>query len=292
MSSIEASNLFSVKGVVAVVTGGGSGIGLMMTKALAANGARKVYIVGRRLAVLESAASSISPSGIVSPIQGDVTSKDDLARISAQVKSEVGYLNVLICNSGIAGPTNDGLKPNPSLKEFKDYLWAHPPEEFSRTFAVNVSGVFYTTLAFLELLDAGNKAENRAGSKVKSQVIATSSIAGFNRKLPAGFSYGSSKAALTHLMKSLSTALIPYHIRTNIIAPGIYPSDMAGPLIGDRDPTEEGAFEPSIIPIGRAGTVEDMSGVVLYLCSRAGGYSNGCVVITDGGRLGVMPATY
>ena len=216
MSSLEAANLFNVKGLVAVITGGGSGIGLMMTKALALNGAYKVYIIGRRREVLEAAAKE-SPHGNIIPIVGDVTSKDTLQSIVSQIEKEVGYINVLIANSGIGGPQSTSITPETSLEDYQSALWDQPFDEYTKTFAVNTSAVFFCIVAFLKLLDAGNKKGN---VEPKSQVIATSSIGGFNRKVPGGWAYGQSKAATTMMMKMMATNLAPYGIRANVIAPG------------------------------------------------------------------------
>lgn len=216
MSSLEAANLFNVKGLVAVITGGSSGIGVMMAKALALNGANKVYIIGRRKEMLDTTAKE-SPHGNIIPLVGDVTSKDDLKSIAATIEKEVGYINVLIANSGVSGPQALSIKPESSLKDFQSALWELPFEDYTNTFAVNVSAVFFTVVAFLSLLDAGNEKGN---VEQKSQVIATSSIAGFNREVPGGFAYGQSKAATTSLMKQLATRLVPYGIRSNVIAPG------------------------------------------------------------------------
>ena len=216
MSSLEAANLFNVKSLVAVITGGGSGVGLMMTQALALNGAHKVYIVGRRKEVLEAAAKE-SPHGNIIPILGDVTSKDTLQSIASQIEKEVGYINVLIANSGIGGPQSLSLTPQTSLEEYHSTLWNQSFDEYTQTFAVNTSAVFFCIIAFLKLLDAGN---NRGNVEQKSQVIATSSIGGFNRRAKAGYAYGESKAATTHLMKQMATNLAPYGIRSNVIAPG------------------------------------------------------------------------
>lgn len=82
---------------------------------------------------------------------------------------------------------------------------------------MNVSAAFFSVVAFLKLLDAGNK---KANVEQASQVIATSSIGGFNRKVPGGYAYGQSKAATTLLMKQMATNLVPYGIRSNVIAPG------------------------------------------------------------------------
>lgn len=91
-------------------------------------------------------------------------------------------------------------------------------EDFTAVYNVNTTAVFYNVIAFLELLDNGNKKGNMGS--VKSQVVTTSSIAGFNRNARAGFAYISSKAAVTHIMKVLSTFMVPYGIRFNVLAPG------------------------------------------------------------------------
>ena len=216
MSSLEAANLFSASGLVAVITGGGSGIGLMMARALALNGAYKVYIVGRRKEVLD-AATKQSPHGNIVPVVGDVTSKDSLESLVNKVEKEVGYVNVVIANSGIGGPQSTPITKETSLEDFQSSLWNQSIDEYTSTFAVNTSAVFFTVVAFLKLLDAGNKKGN---VEQKSQVIATSSIGGFNRNVPGGYAYGQSKAATTLLMKHMATQLVPYGIRSNVIAPG------------------------------------------------------------------------
>ena len=301
MSSLEAANLFNVKGLVAVITGGGTGIGLIMTKALALNGAHKVYIIGRRKEVLEAAAKE-SPHGNIIPLVGDVTSKETLQSIASHIEKEVGYINVLIANSGIGGPQSLSLNPQTSLQDFHSTLWNLSFDEYTQTFAVNTAAVFFCIVAFLKLLDAGN---NKGNVEQKSQVIATSSIGGFNRRAKAGYAYGESKAATNHLMKQMATNLAPYGIRSNVIAPGrtcvgppfnedvtdthsiVFPSVLAAPMIADG-----GVVTRDFIPAERVGTDEDMAGTILYLTSRAGAYCSGNVVVVDGGTLGLLPATY
>lgn len=151
----------------------------MMAKALAENGAT-VYILGRRAEVLEAAVKSIGRPETVRALVCDVTSKDSLQAAADAVRAQSGHLNLLVCNSGIGGPQT----PRPSadaqmtLEEFARANWEVPVEDYTHTFAVNTSAVWYTTLAFLTLLDAGNKKGNVFQ---KSQVIATSSIGGFNK---------------------------------------------------------------------------------------------------------------
>ena len=84
----------------------------------------------------------------------------------------------------------------------------------------------------------------------------------------------------------------PYHIRANVIAPGLYPSEMTEERFKDEDGGKEGSVPADFIPATRAGREEDMAGTVLFLCSKAGAYLDGNVLVTDGGRLGVTPSTY
>ncbi|XXH01864.1 T-complex protein 1 subunit zeta [Hypoxylon texense] len=283
-ASTDPSELFGVKGLVAVVTGGGSGIGLMITQALESNGAI-VYIIGRRKESLDKAATT-AKHGNIRPIQGDVTSKEDLERAVAEIKSAVGYVNVVVANSGILGPSLQGITPETSLSDLRSQLLGWDTTAFTNTYAVNTTGVFNTIAAFLELLDEGNK---RGNLKQKSQVIATSSIGAYNRVPFAGYAYGSSKAAVIHMMKQFATGLVPYGIRANVIAPGFYPSEMTEDLKNQHEGKE---LAKNFVPAQRFGDEEDMSGAILFLVSRAGAYINGNVLVTDGGRLSVLPSSY
>jgi NAD(P)-dependent dehydrogenase (short-subunit alcohol dehydrogenase family) len=187
----------------------------MMARTLAINGAHRVYIVGRREDALQKVAKSVGTNNII-PIVGDVTSKESLKSIADQVEKEIGYVNVVIANSGIGGPQSR-ITPETTLEDFQKQTWDVDFNDYLQTFSVNTVAVWYTVVAFLALLDKGNKKGN---VHQRSQVIATSSIAGFNRTAPGGYAYGQSKAGTTHMMKQLATALAPYRIRSNAICPG------------------------------------------------------------------------
>ena len=182
----------------------------MMARALAHAGASKVYIVGRRTEVLEKAVKTIDRPGVVIPLTGDVSSQSSLKSLVSEVEKQVGYLNLLVCNSGIIGPKPTQPAPGESLQEWRERNLAVPMEEYDKTFNVNTTAVWYTTMEFLELLDKGNKKGNLGW---QSQVVVTSSIGGFNRKAPGGWAYGQSKAAVTHLTKQLAIVLPTWGIR-------------------------------------------------------------------------------
>jgi len=303
----KATDLFNVNGLVAVITGGGSGLGLYAARALDANGAKAVYIVGRREETLQAAANT-AVNGTIKPIVGDVTDKASLTKIADQVRQEQGYINLLFANAGIVGPKHGAMlkeslkdgSSKPTVAEFQKIMFEPPIDDFTFASHVNCSAVFYTAIAFLDLLDAGNKQRNVAQD---SQIIVTSSIAGFMRHLSAGFAYNSSKAATTHLVKMLSTyfAQAGFRIRANVIAPGIYPSEMTEQTTRSLQSFEggrEGAFKGAhvvgaeVSPSERTGSEEDFAGTILYLASRAGAYINGETLVTDGGRLSQLPAVY
>lgn len=225
-NDLSAGALFNVNGLVALITGGGTGeflgrcstykdkinfwkgIGLMMAKALAQNGAAKVYIAGRRREVLDAAASAAGPNVI--PIQCDVTSKDSLKAAVDFIEKDAGYLNLLVCNSGTGGPQVKPLRPETTLEDWANQNFDIPFDAYVDTFAINTAAVWFTTMAFLKLLDQGNKKGNVEQS---SQVIVTSSIASFNKKAPGGWPYGQSKAGATHAVKQLSVALPQWNMR-------------------------------------------------------------------------------
>ena len=264
-----------------------------MTKAFAANGAAKVYIAGRRKEKLDEIAK-LAPE-IIIPVVADVTSKTSLCALADTIKQETGYVNLLICNSGTMGPPVGVLPNQVSVHEYRAKALEQNPDDWAQTFATNSSAIFFSTMAFLDLLDAGNTHGNCAGRK--SQVLVTSSIAGYLR-VPLNMGpYSVSKAAATHLVKHLSGTLIPFSIRVNAIAPGLFPSDLAAGLIArgnskKEDPTEEGAFEKDFLPAERTGKTDDMVGTVLYMASAAGAYLNGNITVLDGGSIGLKPATY
>lgn len=189
----NAADLFTVNGLVAVVTGGGSGLGLYAARALDANGAKAVYIVGRREKTLQEAATT-AKNGSLIPIVGDVTDKDSLLKVMEEVKREQGFINLLYCNAGVTGPIlRDSLpkkEGKPTVQELQAALWKPEQAEFAKAFEVNCTAMFYTAVAFLDLLDAGNKKRNVAQD---SQILVTSSIAGFSRMVASGPAYSASK---------------------------------------------------------------------------------------------------
>ena len=213
-----------------------------MANALDVNGASKVYILGRRQASLDKVASAAvscftpnlflfnntkQKNKSIIPIVCDIGSKESLASAAAKIASQVPYVNAVIANAALAGPADavtGGFSGTPTLKQLQEHLWATPLDESNDVARFNVMGSYFTFLAFLNLLEAGNTHEASPGKSgyIPSQFITTSSVAGFSRNNMLGYPYGASKAALTHLTKMLATEFAPYGIRANALAPGFF----------------------------------------------------------------------
>ncbi|KAI0837729.1 NAD(P)-binding protein [Hypoxylon sp. FL0890] len=298
---MDPTSLFRVDGMVAVVTGGATGIGFMIAKALAGAGAKKVYLLGRRKAVVESSAAQ-NPCFV--PIVCDISSKESLQSAVDFITNDEGYINLLVANSGTIGPVKS-FNPEFTIQQLRKNLFDDVSMEgFTETFHINVTATYFTMTAFLELLDAGNKnalkggfgapieGENSSVPSIPSQVIIMGSLSGFSRDRMSSPAYSGSKSAILHLTKHASTNLARYEIRVNALAPGLFPTDLARGLIEGRDPSTEGPDEFKFIPSRRFGGDEEMGGTVLYLASRAGSYCNGLILVNDGGRLAVTVSEY
>jgi NAD(P)-dependent dehydrogenase (short-subunit alcohol dehydrogenase family) len=201
----------------------------MISRALLSHGASKVYILGRRLSVLTSAASA-NP-GLV-PIQCDITSKDALQAAVDHITRDSGYINLLVANSGTLGPMAT-FNRTQSVHEMRQNMFVSTSTSaFTHVFEVNSTATYFTLLAFLELLDAGNThavesngfgAPVKQGSKmpaIQSQVLVTSSVGAFLRDDTSVPAYTASKSALIALVKQAASGLAGVGIRVNAMAPG------------------------------------------------------------------------
>ncbi|KAJ3251081.1 hypothetical protein HDU77_006140 [Chytriomyces hyalinus] len=272
---LSLQRLFGLSGAgaykqkVAVVTGGGTGIGKMIASALAQNGAR-VYIASRKLNVVSAAAADINanPQTIASggsciALQADLTDKAKVQAFANEIKKREEKVHVLVNNAGMSWGSD--------LLEFDE------KNGWDRLFALNVKGPFYLTTALVGQL------ENGASNLDPGRVINISSIASVvpGSVDPTGTdtsSYNASKAALNHLTRVLAATLSGRCITVNAIAPGFYPSRMTQhgiEALGDDIAVGQ--------PMGRIGSTEDMAGLALFLSSRASAHITGQVIMTDGG---------
>jgi len=275
----QLGEVFNVKGKVALVTGGGSGIGLMITQALAVNGA-KVYIVGRTEEKLERVVETHGKNiaGQIIPIVGDVSKKEGVEKLVKEIESREDCLCILVNNAGIAPDktTPDG-KDAEDLK--KNLFGPTSVEEWTDVYATNVVGPFLMSTAFLPLLQkASEKIHGYSGT-----IINISSISGMVKISQGHFSYNASKGAVIHLNRMLSSeiAKVGLKIRVNAIAPGVFPSEMTTQESGDNQKSEMPKEKKESLPASRPGHDRDMAAAILFAASCQ--YLNGQNIAVDGG---------
>ncbi|KAI1295194.1 hypothetical protein F5Y03DRAFT_372051 [Xylaria venustula] len=276
-------HLFDLKGRVALVTGGGSGIGLMITQALVANGA-KVYITGRTSEKLDRVVETYSEgSDSIVAVPSDITSKDGISKLVKTIESnEPKGLHILVNNAGISGSTHETSASSGS--EVKKNLFdaeSSSFEDWTSVYQTNVSQLFFTTTAFLPLLQKASDST----PDWQSAVLNITSISGLVKSPQHHFQYNASKAAANHLNRMLASEIavenrIP--VRINAIAPGVFPSEMTA---GDSGKDQKSELEVDKyvdkVPSRRPGRDEDMAQAALgVVCNQ---YINGVVVVVDGG---------
>lgn len=280
--SFKLENLYSVKGKVALVTGGGSGIGLMATQALAVNGA-KVYIVGRTAEKLDTVAETYGKDiqGSIVPITADVANKKSIRELVKQISEKESHLDILINNAGIS--LNTQQTEAKTAEEMSKNLFDDENEDFKTwtdTYATNVAQIFFMSTAFLPLLQKSS--EHQKG--YSGTIINITSISGIVKTAQHHFSYNASKGAAIHLTSMLASEIASngLKIRVNSLAPGVFPSEMTADESDDKQksslPKEK--FEEKV-PARRPGKDEDMASGILFLASNQ--YVNGATVVIDGG---------
>lgn len=249
-------DLFSVRGKVALVTGGSRGIGLMIARGYVEGGAR-VYVASRKAEACEEAAAELSGSGSCFALPGDVATEEGARRLATDLAAREEKLHVLVNNAG----TNWAMP----LTETTD-------EAFQKVLATNVKSVFNLTRECLPLLRRAARAADPA------RVINIGSIDGLHVPALETYAYSTSKAAVHHLTRVLAKQLASDQITVNAVAPGPFQSKMMKETLerfGDAIVAQ--------VPRGRIGEPEDMAGVAIYLASRAGAYVTGAVIPVDGG---------
>ncbi|RYP76881.1 hypothetical protein DL769_003536 [Monosporascus sp. CRB-8-3] len=276
-----AASVLAVKDWVVVVTGGGTGIGLMYAQTLAANGA-KVYITGRRLEVLETTArvhgapEKLGPQGgSIVPIVMDVTSKDSVMGVVDHVTQTEGYVNLLVNNAGV-WTTKPDAGPEDGPEKFGSAMFAESIDAWQKA-------------AFLRLL--GKSISSPTGKM--GSVINTTSNSGLLRMSEGSqLAYNVSKAASVHMTRQLAFDFSHQNIkvRVNGIAPGWFPSEMTTGGSDEKNestPQDDAAFQQEIIgmgarvPPGRMGNPNDLASSLLTLATND--YIWGTILVVDGG---------
>ncbi|CAG8463475.1 7207_t:CDS:2 [Ambispora leptoticha] len=261
VTTMNIQSLFGVAGKVVLVTGGSRGIGLMIARGYVENGA-KVYISSRSEKDCDRAAKELTklgPGEAVS-IPADLQKLSEVKRLGSELKQREEKLHVLINNAGATW----GAK-------FDEY----PDEAFEKIINLNLKRVFSLTQELLPLL------EKSATPLDPARVINIGSVDGIKVPLLETYAYSASKAALHHLTRVFAGQLTaPRLVTFNAIAPGPFDTKMMahtlktiGDVIKDNN------------PLKRIGSPEDIAGTCIYLSSRAGAYTNGALIVVDGGTV-------
>jgi len=237
-----------LQGKTAVVTGGGTGIGLGAAKRFVDEGAF-VYIFGRRQAQLDAALAQLGSSARA--VRGSVTDLSDLDRLYATVKAERGNVDVLFANAGTGA-----FAP----------LGQITVEHYDQIFDVNVKGLVFTVQKALPLMRRG------------SSIILTGSSTGV-MGTPQFSIYSATKAAIRNLARSWALDLRGTGIRVNVLSPGPTKTELALEVVGEE------AFDAlgSATPIGRVGDPSETGAVAAFLASSDSSYMTGGEVFVDGG---------
>jgi NAD(P)-dependent dehydrogenase (short-subunit alcohol dehydrogenase family) len=247
-------DLFSLKGRVALVTGGSRGIGRMIATGLLHQGA-KVYISARKAAACDATAQELSSIGPCISLPIDVSSVEGAKKLAAEIAGREPALHVLVNNAGAAWG-----------EDFDTF----PEAGWDKVVDLNMKAPFFLTQALHEMLKRGAKER-------PAKVINIASIDGISVNAWETYSYTASKAGLIHLTKRMALRLAQDNIVVNGIAPGPFPSDM------NKQARDHGDEVAERVPAGRIGTTEDMAGAAIYLASRAGDYVVGETIVVDGG---------
>lgn len=248
--------LFTLRGKVALVTGGSRGIGLMIARGYIAAGA-KVYISSRKADVCDAMAAELSAEGECVSLPADLSTEEGCRRLSEAIVAREGALHVLVNNAG----ANWGAP----LEEYPDAAW-------DKVYALNVKGIFFLTRQLLPVLEKGARDGDPA------RVINIGSVDGIRVPVLENYAYAVSKAAVHHLTRVLAARFTGRNITVNAVAPGPFESKMMAATLAQ--------FRDTIIasvPLGRIGEPEDMAGVAIFLASRAGAYLTGAIIPCDGG---------
>jgi NAD(P)-dependent dehydrogenase (short-subunit alcohol dehydrogenase family) len=247
-------NTQTLKGRVALVTGGTTGLGFGAAKRLIEHGAI-VYITGRRQNVLDAAVNKLGASAF--GIHADATSKSDMLRVAETIKKAHGQLDILFANAGGGHAT-----PLEKLTE----------EQIDSELAINIKGVVLTVQSTLGVLRDG------------ASIVLNASITA-DMGLPGFAVYAATKAAVRSLARSWTTDLKHRDIRVNTISPGVVPTEGYGKEqnMSEQDIADYVGRVSTEIPAGRVGTPEDIGDALEFLASDASIYIRGIDLVVDGG---------
>lgn len=248
---MTSSSLFSVEGRVALVTGASSGLGRHAATVLAEAGA-KVVGVARRAEALSDWASEVGDSGAV--VAGDITDQAGLAELVDRIATPFGAPDILVHAAGL----------NPRLPA--DEL---TPAQWDATLAVNLTAPFFLSQAFAPAMK----------EKSWGRIVNFASLQSF-RAFPNGMPYGASKGGVAQMTRAMAEAWSGHGITANAIGPGFFETELTAAVFADPERAARNAEQTCI---GRNGTMRDLDGPLLFLCSDASGYVTGQTLMLDGG---------
>ncbi|KZV85662.1 NAD(P)-binding protein [Exidia glandulosa HHB12029] len=299
---LRVDKLLDLTGLVAVITGGASGIGLMISTALLANGAA-VHIVDFDKAQLDFVLKTYGPtaSGRLFGYQADVSKKAEAKRIASAVGENTPYVTVLFNNAGIGGDAIPVPYESTNPQDYVDIFDKYDEESFSKVFAINTFAPFFMGTAFLPLLCAS---KDKCGGRFPAQIINTCSINSWAKDMTAVWgllAYMLSKGAVEHLTKIMAHSLIGLGVRVNGFAPGLFRTAATStkertPLGFSKVPPaqfngEEEVNYPGVkIPVRQFGRHEDIGALAIMLVTNQ--FMDGEVVCMDGGLLLRTAASY
>ena len=257
----------TLKGKVAVVTGGGTGLGKSAALLMAKEGA-DIVVAARRVNAIEQTAKEVRDLGSRAlAISTDVTDTGQVNSLVERTIAEMGGLDILVNNAGIVR----GQVPR--------QLWEITHEEWRLGIDTNMSGTFYACRATMKhFVDQG-----------RGKIINIASGNGM-RGQRGDYMYGTAKAGVINLTRVLAVTFAQYNIQINCIAPGFVDVRYMQPEPVTREVSRTARF----IPVGRFGVPDDIGHLVLFLASDASDYVNGCLFPNDGGGLagGIAPTGY
>lgn len=240
---------------IAVVTGGSTGIGFAIAKALLTEGAMRVYITGRSTASLDKAAAALGNQAV--PVVSDVSKLPDLQKLKAEIERYGDKLDTVFANAGIAENNRFGETAE---------------ADFGKTFDINVKGVFFTVQTLLPLLKDG------------ASVVLTASIVA-NKGMENLSLYSASKAAVRSFARSWANDLKGRKIRVNALSPGFTRTPIQENSL-KMDEAQIAAlrdYAAQAVPLGYMAEPEEIACAALFLASSDARYVNGVQLTADGG---------
>lgn len=252
--SFRLTPLFDLSGRTALVTGGNSGIGLAMARAIGLAGG-KVVLVARRKAELDAAATELSDAGIsVATIATDLSVPSAVATIASEVSDKSLSIDIIVNAAGV------------NLREaFADVSADH----FDLHMTLHLKIPFLLTQAFAPAM-----AERRWG-----RIINIASLQSW-RAFPDSAPYGAAKGGVLQLTRAIAEEWSRHGITCNAIAPGFFPTPLTAPVFNDPERAQKMAEQTTI---GRNGNLEDLVGATVFLASNASSYVTGQTLAVDGG---------